>query len=84
MASNTPSLQKIISIFKDLAIRHELVSDFGYGPTYNIGASRQMKFPYIWVENSQSETVKSANGYKENLYTFTVYCLDKINKGASV
>ena len=81
MASNTPSLQKIISIFKDLSLRHEMVADWGYGPTYNIGASRQMKFPYIWVENSQSETLKSANGYKENLYTFTVYCLDKINKG---
>ena len=81
MASNTPSLQKIISIFKDLAIRHEMVTDFGNGPSYNIGASRSMLFPYIWVENTQSETIKSLNGYKETVYTFTIYCLDKINMG---
>ena len=81
MASNTSSLQKIISIFKDLSLRHEMVADWGYGPTYNIGASRQMRFPYIWVENTQSETIKSINGYKENLYGFTIFCLDKINKG---
>jgi hypothetical protein len=81
MASNTASLQKIISIFKDLALRNNMVTDFGYGPTYNIGASRQMKFPYIWVENTQSETLRSLNGYKENVYSFTIFCLDKINKG---
>ena len=81
MASNTPSIQKIISIFKDLAIRSEMVNDFGYGPSYNIGASRQMKFPYIWVENRDSQTIRSLNGYKESLYSFSIYCLDKINQG---
>jgi hypothetical protein len=58
-----------------------MVNDFGYGPSYNIGASRQMKFPYIWVEQGQSQTLKSVNGYKENIYTFTLFCMDKINMG---
>jgi hypothetical protein len=81
MANNTLNLNQIVSIFKDLAIRQNQVNDFFYGPTYNIGASRQMNFPYIAIENSSSTTVKSANGFKENLYTFTIYCLDKINFG---
>jgi len=81
MANNSFSVNQIISIFRDLSIRHEMVNDFGYGPTYNIGASQPMKFPYIWVEQGQAQVLKSLNGYKENIYTFQVYCMDKINKG---
>ena len=79
--NNSFSVNQIISIFRDLSIRHEMVNDFGYGPTYNIGASQPMKFPYIWVEQGQAQVLKSSNGYKENIYTFQVYCMDKINKG---
>lgn len=81
MANNSFSVNQIVSIFRDLAIRHEMVNDFGYGPSYNIGASTPMKFPYIWVEQGQAQVLKSVNGYKENIYTFQVYCMDKINKG---
>ena len=81
MANNTLNLNQIVSIFEDLAIRQQQVNDFGYGPAYNIGASRQMKFPYVWVENNQSVTPRSQNGYKEHLYTFTIICVDKINFG---
>lgn len=81
MANNTVSINKIVSIFQDLAIRQEMVNDFGYGPAYNIGASREMNFPYIWVENNTGTTQRSDNGFKTNLYTFTIYCMDKINFG---
>ena len=81
MANNTVSINKIVSIFQDLSIRQEMVYDFGYGPAYNIGASKEMKFPYIWIENNNTTTQKSDNGYKVNLYTFTIYCMDKINFG---
>ena len=33
MANTTKSLTKIISIFQDLADRHMMVNDFGYGPS---------------------------------------------------
>jgi len=81
MANNTVSINKIVSIFQDLSIRQEMVNDFGYGPAYNIGTSREMKFPYIWVENGTGTTQRSDNGFKTNLYTFTIYCMDKINFG---
>jgi hypothetical protein len=81
MATNTLSLNKIINIFRDFSIRHEQINDFFYGPTYNIGASRQLKFPYLAVENTQSTTVGTINGYKELQYTFTLYVMDKINFG---
>ena len=81
MANNSFSVNQIVSIFRDLSIRHEMVNDFGYGPSYNIGASKPMNFPYIWLEQGQAQVIKSLNGYKENIYTFQVYCMDKINKG---
>lgn len=83
MANNTTSVNKIVSIFRDLSLRNKMVNDFGYGPTYNIGASTPMKFPYIWVEHSGAQVTKSVNGYKENIYSFNVYCLDVIDKGDS-
>lgn len=81
MANDTLSINKIVSIFRDLSLRQKMVNDFGYGPTYNIGASRQMRFPYIWVEQNSTNIEKSANGYKEAYITFTVFCMDKISMG---
>ena len=83
MAQNTLSLNQIVSIFQDLALRQKQVNDFFYGQSYDIGASRQMKFPYVAIENIQSTITKSANGFKEALYTFKIYCVDKINRGQS-
>ena len=81
MATNTLSLNHIIGIFRDFSIRHEMINDFFYGNTYNIGASRQMRFPYLAVENSQSITFGTINGHKEIQYTFILYVMDKINMG---
>jgi hypothetical protein len=81
MANNSFSVNQIVSIFRDLALRHDMINDFGYGPSYNIGASRPMRFPYLWIEQGQAQVLKSINGYKENIYAFQIYCMDKINKG---
>lgn len=81
MANNTQTVNQIVSIFRDLALRHEMVNDFFYGPSYNVGASRPMRFPYLAVEQGQAQVLKSLNGYKENIYAFQIYCMDKINKG---
>jgi hypothetical protein len=81
MANNTLSINQIVSIFQDLAIRHKMINDFGFGQTYDIGASRQMLFPYLWVEPGDTRIVKSANGFKERLQSFSIYVMDKINMG---
>jgi hypothetical protein len=81
MPNNTLSINQIVSIFQDLAVRHKMINDFGFGQTYDIGASRQMLFPYLWCQPEDSRIVKSANGYKERLQTFTLFVMDKINMG---
>ena len=81
--NNTVTLNKIISIFRDLSIRHEMINDFGFGETSDIGASRPMLFPYMWVESTQSRVIQgnTANKYQELYYSFNIYLMDKIQKG---
>ena len=83
MANNTVTLNKILSIFRDLSIRHEMINDFGFGDTADIGASRPMLFPYMWVESTQGRVVQgnTANRYQELYYSFNIYLMDKIQKG---
>lgn len=79
--TNTLSINQIVAIIEDIALRQEMINDFGYGQLYNIGASEQMKFPYIWLENNNTTLLKSDNGFKSHSFTFNLYCLDKINFG---
>lgn len=81
MSNITYSINKQVELFRDISLRHRMINDFGYGPTYNIGASRQMKFPYIWVEQGDSRTEKSDNGMRSIEYSYTIFCMDKIDMG---
>lgn len=83
MAQDTITINKVLSIFRDLAIRHEMINDFGFGQTSDIGNERPMLFPYLWIEPSQTRITQgtTANRYQEILYSFNVYLMDKIQKG---
>jgi hypothetical protein len=84
MANNTLSINKIVSIFRDLAVRSEMLNDFGYGPTYNIESRTEpMLFPYLWLDDIGSVIESTDAGYKSMYYTFDLYVMDKINKGDS-
>jgi len=82
--NNTVSLNKLIALFNDLAIRHKMVSTFGFGRTDDITttlASSERKYPMVWLDVPNTELVRSLNGYSEEIFTFDLYVLDKINKG---
>lgn len=83
MANNTEQLSKIISIFRDISVRHKQINDFGYGQKFDIGASRSMLFPYLWVEPTRHTWNQTDNRFRDVTYTFNVYIMDKINKGDS-
>jgi hypothetical protein len=80
MASNTISLNKIVSLFKDLSIRHKMVESFGYGRIDDI-TDKNRKYPISWLTIPSVVINRSLNGYKEEIWTFELYILDKINKG---
>ena len=83
MANNTVSINKIVSIFRDLADRHDMIADFDFGEEYDINASRQLKYPYLWVDVDTTTITKGANGYKERLITFSLLVMDRIDMGSS-
>jgi len=82
MANNTVTINKIIAMFKDLSIRHDMINDFGYGNTYDIGASRTMLFPYLWLEPTTTRILMGqTNAYRVMVYGFNIYLMDKVEKG---
>ena len=82
MSNNTLTLTKIKSIFEDIANRHLMINDYGWGPSYNIGNDRPLKLPYLWIEPVSTKVQTGAgNSQGVEYYTFTMFVMDKINKG---
>lgn len=84
MANNTPQLGMIISIFRDLALRHKMINDFFVGERFDIGASNPLKFPYLWLSYDQSVISGAINSNAQTItYVMQVAVMDKIKKGDS-
>lgn len=84
MSSNTLQLNKIVSIFRDLATRSTMVNSFEFGSSWNRQVTKDKLFPFIYLEPISSRVSDGGNGWKyaaEEFYTFNLYCVDKINKG---
>lgn len=79
MSVNIISLNQIIDLFKDFADRHYFINDFGYGPTSDIGTTRQMEMPYMWVTTSQNSVIRATNKTAIPDLSFTVLFMDKTN-----
>lgn len=58
--TNTISLNKIVSIFRDLSIRHQFIMDFGFGAEWDNQPDNR-KYPYMYVEPISSSTIISPN-----------------------
>lgn len=79
MSVNIISLNQIIALFKDFADRHYFINDFGYGATSDIGTSRQMVFPYMWVTTTQDSVIRIGNKTAIPDLSFVVLFMDKTN-----
>jgi hypothetical protein len=79
MSVNIISLNQIIALFKDFADRHYFINDFGYGATSDIGTSRQMEFPYMWVTTTQDSVINPQNRTAIPDLSFVVLFMDKTN-----
>ena len=79
MSVNIISLNQIINLFQSFSERNYFIKDFGYGPTSDIGTSRQMKFPYMWLSLDQNSTIVIQNKTAIPQYGITVLFMDKMN-----
>jgi hypothetical protein len=88
MASNTPSLNKLVEIIGLVSRNHRMVRDFRFGPLWDMNALKDLQTPYIWCEEAQSRIAIANSGggpgvHKTGLYTFRLYCMDRIQKDQS-
>ena len=77
------TLNKFYQLFKTIADDHQMINDYGFGPSYNIGDVRPMLYPFLWVEpiNTTVITGEPGTGYLTQTYQFKLYVLDKVDKG---
>ena len=75
------SLNQLIEWFESFADRHYFLKDFGFGEPYDIGTTRQMEFPYMWVTLNDTSSIATGTNVKSAIpdYSFGIFFMDKIN-----
>lgn len=77
--TNIITMNQLIKMFSDFADAHLQLNDFGYGPTSDIGTSRQMEFPYMWATHRGSSRLTVNNKTQIPQMTMTFLVVDQIN-----
>ena len=75
------SLNQLVEWFESFADRHYFLKDFGFGEPYDIGTTRQMEFPYMWLTLDDTSIIATGTNVKSAIpdYSFRVFFMDKIN-----
>jgi len=78
---NIITINQLVSWFQSFQERHFFLKDFGFGEPYDIGVSRQMNFPYMWINLNDDSVIPVASNNKTAIpeISFTVLFMDKIN-----
>jgi hypothetical protein len=85
MANNTISINKVVSILRDIQIRNPLTNTFFYGSGADFNALKNVIYPSFIVEQSSTIMKQSQQtlGYQTEFLGFNLYVMDRINKGDS-
>jgi len=74
------TFNKTIYLFKQWAILNKgLINDFGFGPVYDFGTSRQMNYPAMWVDLQTDSPLLLENRVMQPTFSFNALFIDKIN-----
>lgn len=75
------SLNQLINWFQLFQQNHFFLKDFGFGEPYDIGTSRQMTFPYMWVTMNEDSSIATGSNNKSAVpdLSFSIMFMDKIN-----
>lgn len=75
------TLNQLIKYFNTFQQNHFFLKDFGFGEPYDIGTSRQMDSPYMWITMNEDNTIATGSNVRSAIpdLSFTVMFMDKIN-----
>lgn len=76
--SRIVTINEILKKFKEFVESHKQLRDFGYGPTSDIGTSRQMEFPYLWVTHQSDSRINIENKTALPELKFTLLFMDQV------
>ena len=70
---------ELIEEFKLFSDAHFQLKDFGNGPTSDIGVSRKMDFPYLWITHRTPSSITVGNKIQIPDMVLTFIVVDQIN-----
>ena len=70
---------ELIEEFKLFSDDHFQLKDFGNGPTSDIGVSRKMEFPYMWITHRTPSSITVGNRIQIPDIVLTFIVVDQIN-----
>ena len=73
------SYNQLIEEFKLFSDAHFQLKDFGSGPTSDIGVSRKMEFPYMWITHRTPSSISVGNKIQIPDMVLTFIVVDQIN-----
>ena len=77
-------LNDIKNLFEEFADKHKELNDFGWGMTYDIGTSFNMKMPYLWVTHRAPNNIIVSGKQQTKEFKFSVILVDKINQQKNI
>lgn len=77
--SQITTLNKLIDKFKEFQSLHPQLNDFGFGPTSEIGSSKPMDYPYMWVSFQTDSTIQVSNNVFTPQLRFYFLFIDQLN-----
>jgi hypothetical protein len=73
------TINQLINAFREFSQEHKFLKDFGYGPTWEIGTTRQMDFPYMWISHTPQSRIEFSNKTTTPILNFYAFMLDQRN-----
>lgn len=73
------TLNELLTLMKNFVTAHPQMRDFGYGPTSDIGTSRQMQFPYLWATHQSDSYIRIDNKTAIPELKIVLLFMDQVN-----
>jgi len=84
MATRIVTLNEILDLFQQFVDGHPQLRDFGYGPTSDIGTTKQMEFPFMWASHQSDSYIRIGNKTSIPELKIILIFMDQVNIQANV
>lgn len=73
------TINQLVKIFRQWSEKHKMINDFGFGPVWDFGMSKEMNYPAMWVDFNPSSYYNVSKTNITPSYSFIILFVDKEN-----